>query len=108
MHLGNCNRGAQFAYDSENHLVTISGDDAATYVYDADGQRVKASFGHAPNVTTVVCPSALLRAGVGSHFEQRTAGRTVSTTQYYLSPDASVMTGSLIEYGQFVSGAYPE
>jgi NAD(P)-dependent dehydrogenase (short-subunit alcohol dehydrogenase family) len=27
---------------------------------------------------------------------------------YLLSPEAGVMTGALIEYDQFVSGAYPE
>jgi hypothetical protein len=27
---------------------------------------------------------------------------------YLLSPEAGVMTGALIEYDQFVAGAYPE
>ncbi|MGB2770691.1 MAG: RHS repeat-associated core domain-containing protein, partial [Anaerolineae bacterium] len=66
-----------FDYDAENHLTEISGDDAATFVYDADGQRVKASFGSAPNITIV--------AYAGNHFEQRTVGSVVSTVKTYFA-----------------------
>ena len=55
-----CSWDVALTYDAENHLVTISGDDAATDVYDADGKRVKASFGHAPNVTIEVYVGALV------------------------------------------------
>jgi YD repeat-containing protein len=54
------------AYDEENRLTSVSGAASATFVYDGDGNRVKATFGSA----TTVYPSALdlrsaLRAGCG-------------------------------------------
>ena len=51
-------------YDAENRLTTVSGPATASFVYDADGGRVKATFG----ATTTIY--------VGSHYEK--TGNTVT------------------------------
>lgn len=57
------------AYDGENHLTSVSGAAAASYVYDGDGQRVIATEGSG---TTVF---------IGSYFEKQ--GPTI--TKYYFA-----------------------
>ncbi len=54
-------------YDAENRLTSVSGAATATFVYDGDGNRVKATFG---STTTVY---------VGAIYEK--SGSTVR--QYY-------------------------
>jgi|GEM_PF-3893313 len=47
----NCSQDITLAYDAENHVTSITGSGInATYVYDGDGKRVKATVG---GVTTV-------------------------------------------------------
>jgi YD repeat-containing protein len=55
-------------YDTENHLITVSGAATATFVYDADGVRVRGTSG---GVTTRY---------IGSYYEWTSAG---STSYYY-------------------------
>jgi RHS repeat-associated protein len=55
-------------YDTENRLITVSGAATATFVYDADGVRVRGTSG---GVTTRY---------IGSHYEWTSAG---STSYYY-------------------------
>ena len=55
-------------YDAENRLTSVSGGASASFVYDGDGNRVKATFG---TETTVY---------VGNYYEQTGAG---STKYYY-------------------------
>ena len=76
-------------YDAENHLTGVSGGASASFVYDGDGNRVKATLG----VSTTVY--------VGSYYEQtggvirkyyyangqRVAMREGSSTRYYLLTD---------------------
>jgi len=54
-------------YDTENHLTGVRGGASASFVYDGDGNRVKATFGDS---TTVY---------VGSYYEQTGA----ASTKYY-------------------------
>jgi YD repeat-containing protein len=58
------------AYDAENRLTSVSGAASATFVYDGDGNRVKATFG---SVTTVY---------VGNHYEKE--GSTVRTYKAFV------------------------
>ena len=58
------------AYDAENHVTSITGSGVnATYVYDGDGKRVKATVG---GVTTVY---------IGNYYE-RDNGTTVRKYYY--------------------------
>ena len=82
---------ATLTYDTENHLTSVSGGASASFVYDGDGNRVKATFGG----STI--------AYVGDYFEwkgstndmvkyyyangQRIAMRVGSNTPYYLLTD---------------------
>jgi RHS repeat-associated protein len=74
------------AYDAENHLASVSGAASATFVYDGDGNRVKATFGSA---TTVY---------VGNHFEW--TGSTSTMKKYYYADGARVAMreGSTLYY----------
>jgi YD repeat-containing protein len=58
---------ADLTYDAENRLVGVSGGASASFVYDGDGNRVKATFGSS---TTVY---------IGDYYEQ-----TGSTIRKYL------------------------
>lgn len=85
------NQTIVFTYDAENHLTSVSGGASASFVYDGDGNRVKATFGS----STIAC--------VGNYFEwkgststmvkyyyvngQRVAMRVGSSTVYYLLTD---------------------
>ncbi|MDZ7414243.1 MAG: RHS repeat-associated core domain-containing protein, partial [candidate division KSB1 bacterium] len=55
------------SYDAENRLVGVSGGASASFVYDGDGKRVKATVG---STTTVY---------IGNYYEQTGAG----VTRYY-------------------------
>jgi RHS repeat-associated protein len=63
-------------YDAENRLTSVSGAASATFVYDGDGNRIKATFGSA---TTVY---------VGNHFEW--TGSTTTMKKYYYAGGARV------------------
>jgi RHS repeat-associated protein len=57
------------AFDAENRLTTVSGAASATFVYDGDGNRIKATF------------SSGTTAYVGNHFEW--TGSTSTMKKYY-------------------------
>jgi len=62
------------SYDAENRLTGVSGAASATFVYDGDGNRVKAAFGSA------------VTAYVGSYYEKQ--GATIR--KYYYAGGARV------------------
>jgi YD repeat-containing protein len=69
------NSGAyDLSYDAKNRLTSVSGAASATFVYDGDGNRVKATLG---GVTTYY---------VGNYYEKQ--GSTV--TKYYYAGGARV------------------
>ncbi len=70
-----------YSYDAENRLVSVSGAAAATFVYDGDGNRVKATFGA---MTTVY---------VGAIYEM--SGSTVR--KYYYAGGSRVAMRSGVE-----------
>ncbi|MFZ2357990.1 MAG: RHS repeat-associated core domain-containing protein, partial [Anaerolineae bacterium] len=74
-----------YSYDAENRLVTVSGAAAATFVYDGDGNRVKATFG---STTTVY---------VGNHYE-RDNGSTVRKYYYAGGVRVAMRTGGQTYY----------
>jgi YD repeat-containing protein len=46
-----CSKGvADLTYDAENRLARVSGGASASFVYDGDGRRVKATFGSSTSV----------------------------------------------------------
>ena len=71
-------------YDTENHLTAVSGATSATFVYDGDGNRVKATVG---STTT---------AYLGNYFEY--SGSTMKKTYYAGTTRVAVRVGSTISY----------
>jgi len=73
-------------YDAENRLTGVSGGASATFVYDGDGKRVKATFG------------ANNTAYVGDYFEW--TGSTSSMVKYYYANGQRVAlrVGSTLYY----------
>jgi YD repeat-containing protein len=71
-------------YDAENRLTGVSGAASATFVYDGDGNRVKATFGSA---TTVY---------VGNYYEKE--GSTVRTYYYADGARVAMREGSTLYY----------
>jgi YD repeat-containing protein len=68
-------------YDAENHVTSITGSGvSATYVYDGDGKRVKATVG---SVTTVY---------IGNYYE-RDNGTTVRKYYYAGAVRVALRTG---------------
>jgi hypothetical protein len=57
--------------DAENHLTGVSGGTTATFVYDGDGKRVKATVGTTTTIypSTCLASQAMLRAGSGDYLE---------------------------------------
>jgi len=72
------------AYDPENRLTTVSGGASATFVYDGDGQRVKATV----NGTTTVY--------VGNYYEQ--AGSTIRKYYYHGGKRVAMRVGESTWY----------
>jgi RHS repeat-associated protein len=68
------------SYDAENRLTGVSGAASASFLYDGDGRRVKATFGG----STTAYPSTWLRAGVGDYFEW--TGSSSTMVKYYYAP----------------------
>ena len=75
-------------YDAENRLTGVNGAATATFVYDADGNRVKATFG----ATTTVYVGAIYERDNGSTVRKyyyaggnRVAMRTGGQTYYLLN-----------------------
>ena len=63
------------AWDAENRLASVTGGGhTTTLAYDANGALVK----KAVDGQTTVCPSALLRPGVGQHYEKNVTTGTVT------------------------------
>jgi RHS repeat-associated protein len=71
-------------YDAENRLTGVSGAASATFVYDGDGNRVKATFGSA---TTVY---------VGNYYEKE--GSTVRKYYYAGGARVAMREGSTLYY----------
>ncbi len=69
-----------YAYDAENRLVGVSGATTATFVYDGDGNRVKATVG---GVTTLY---------PGKHYEY--VNSTTYTKYYHAGGDLVAFTRS--------------
>jgi RHS repeat-associated protein len=79
-------RGSTYhlTYDAENRLTGVNGAASATFVYDGDGNRVKATFG---SVTTVY---------VGNYYEKE--GSTVRTYYYAGGARVAMREGSTLYY----------
>ena len=71
-----------YTYNAENRLIEVSGDAAAEFVYNGDGQRVVATEG----ITKTVF--------VGNYFEWQVASdgvvTTTETTKYYYAEGVRV------------------
>jgi len=75
-------------------VPSISGNGiSATYVYDGDGKRVKATVGS----TNTVYPSTSLRAGIGNYYE-RDNGTTVRKFYYAGGVRVAMRTGGQTYY----------
>jgi RHS repeat-associated protein len=64
-----------FSYDAENRLVLVSGDSTASFIYDADGARVKSVVDEETDYF------------VGGHFEKTDTG---VVTKYYIAGTSRV------------------
>jgi YD repeat-containing protein len=69
------------AWDAENRLASVTtGGETTTFTYDASGVLVKKDD---PSVGTTYYPSAMLRAGVGTHYEVlKESGEDPVVTKY--------------------------
>ncbi|MFQ6059435.1 MAG: hypothetical protein ACE5MB_11225, partial [Anaerolineae bacterium] len=76
--------GYTLTYDAENRLVQVSGGASADFVYDGDGNRVKATFGS----TTIIY--------VGDYYEQE--GSTVRKYYYVGGQRVAMRVGSSLYY----------
>ncbi len=82
----NGSQGVTLAYDAENHVTSITGSGVnATYVYDGDGKRVKATVG---GVTTVY---------IGNYYEHDN-GTTVRKYYYAGAVRVALRTGGNTYY----------
>ena len=83
-----------FSYDGENHLLTVWGGATAAFVYDGDGNRVKATIGSTTTVYIGNYPSPLLRAG----FEWTGSTSTLIKYFYAGTQRVAMKQGSTVDY----------
>jgi len=92
-----------FSYDGENHLLTVWGGATAAFVYDGDGNRVKATIGSTTTVYIGNYPSPLLRAG----FEWTGSTSTLIKYFYAGTQRVAMKQGSTVDYSGITWAARP-